>query len=151
MSKAIKKRGPEPGTKRRKLLIVVSIASILLVVAILAGGIIWLLNAGTQATMRTPERTATSDETPVSGEHQAEAQAVAQQYMTAFLKRQYSEVWSLLNPQVQAIWTGEAAFAKFWRLRFYDYTVQDWPMLLPWRARLLPITRWDMKQRWITM
>jgi peptidoglycan/xylan/chitin deacetylase (PgdA/CDA1 family) len=124
MSKAIKKSGPEPGTKRRKLLIVVSITSILLLVAILAGGIIWLLNVGTRATMRAPEMAATNHETPVSGEHQAEAQAVAQQYMTAFLKRQYSEVWSLLNPQVQAIWPGEAAFAKFWRLRFYDYTVQ---------------------------
>ena len=123
MSDAIKKSGSEPGTKRHKLQVVVSIASILLV-AILAGGIIWLLSVGSQVTVQVPEKAVANHETLVSGERQAEAQAVAQQYMTAFLKRQYSEVWSLLNPQVQAIWPGEAAFAKFWQLRFYDYTVQ---------------------------
>jgi len=124
MSDAIKKSGSEPGMKKHRLLIVISIASILFLVAILAGGIIWLLNVGSRVTVQVPERAATNHETPVSGEHQAEAQAVAQQYMTAFLKRQYSEVWSLLNPQVQAIWLGEAAFAKFWQLRFHDYKVQ---------------------------
>jgi peptidoglycan/xylan/chitin deacetylase (PgdA/CDA1 family) len=123
MSKAIKESGSEPGAKRRKLLIAISIASILLLAAILAGGIIWLLNVGSRVTVQVSERAATNHETPVSGEHRAEVQAVAQQYMKAFLKRRYSAVWSLLNPQVQAIWTGEAAFAKFWQLRFYDYTV----------------------------
>jgi hypothetical protein len=123
MSKAIKESGSEPGAKRRKLLIALSIASILLLAAILAGGIIWLLNVGSRVTVQVSERAATNHETPVSGEHRAEVQAVAQQYMKAFLKRRYSAVWSLLNPQVQAIWTGEAAFAKFWQLRFYDYTV----------------------------
>src|SRR5260370_17718059 len=33
-------------------------------------------------------------------------------------------MWSLLYPQVQAIWPGEAAFNKFWRHRFQDYTVR---------------------------
>src|SRR5215467_8369028 len=137
MSNTIKKSGSEPGTKRHKLLVVASIARILLVVAMLAGGIIWLLNVGTRVTVQVPEEAATTHETPVSGQQQVEAQAVAHQYMTAFLKGRYGEIWSLLNPQVRVIWPGEAVFAKFWQLRFHDYTVQSFLL-----GSIHGLTRW---------
>jgi len=125
MSKAIKESGPESGTKRRRLPIAAAIASILLAIAILAGGAAWLLHVRTQVTIQAPEIPAANNEVSVSSNHQAEAQAIVQQYMTAFLKRQYGEMWSLLHPQVQAMWPSEAAFSKFWQLRFQDYTVRD--------------------------
>src|SRR5215471_20489037 len=128
MSKAIKESGPESGTKRRRLLIAAAIASILLAIAILVGGAAWLLNVRTQATVQAPEMPATNNEVSVSSEHQAKAQTIVQQYMTAFLKDQYGEMWSLLHPQVQAMWPGEAAFSKFWQLRFQDYTVHGFLM-----------------------
>ena len=123
MSKAIKESGPESGPKRRKPPIAVVIASIFLAIAILAGGSAWLLNIRTHAAIQATEMPAVNNVVPVSSNRQAEAQTIVQQYMTAFLKRQYSEMWSLLHPQVQAMWPGEAAFSKFWQLRFQDYTV----------------------------
>src|SRR2546425_761878 len=72
---------------------------------------------------------------PAHPDNQIGAQTLAQQYMTALLKHQYSTMWSLLDPQVQAIWPGETAFATFWQTRFQDYTLQQFalgkPLLLP--------------------
>jgi len=110
-------------SKWRKPLIVSSISGILLV-AILVGGTIWLLNVGTHTKVQTPPVFITKNVVPISGERQLESQALAQQYMTALLKHQYSAMWSLLHPHVQAMWPGEAAFAKFWQVRFQDYILQ---------------------------
>ncbi len=55
---------------------------------------------------------------------QAGTEATAQQYMAALLKHQYSTMWSLLHPQVQAVWPGEAAFIAYWEKRYQDYTLQ---------------------------
>ena len=57
-------------------------------------------------------------------ELQAGTEATAQQYMTALLHHQYSTMWSLLHPQVQAVWPGEAAFIAYWEKRYQDYTLQ---------------------------
>ncbi len=51
------------------------------------------------------------------------AQVVTTQYMHAFLTHQYSIMWSLLHPQVQAVWTNEETFATYWNTRFQDYTL----------------------------
>src|SRR5258708_9194864 len=125
MSKAIKESSRESVTKRRRLLIAAAIPSILLAIAILAGGAIWLLNVRTHAAIQAPEMPAVNNEVSVTSERQTKAQTIVQQYMTAFLKGQYGEMWSLLHPQVQAMWPGEAAFNKFWQLRCQDYTVRS--------------------------
>jgi hypothetical protein len=52
-------------------------------------------------------------------------QAVARRYMTALLKGQYSTMWSLLSPQMQAKWSGESGFASFWQARYRDYILQS--------------------------
>ncbi len=121
--------------RRRRLLMVVSIVGVLLLlIAILlgsfawwSGNLTWLPGMGllTQA-FPTPV-----PEIPISVEHRIASQEVAQQYMTALLKHQYKTMWSLLYPQVQAMWPNEAAFANFWRVRFQDYTLQAFTLGRP--------------------
>ena len=55
-----------------------------------------------------------------------EVQSIAQEYMQALLKPQYSVVWSLLHPQIQAKWPNEKAFATFLQNRFKEYTLQSY-------------------------
>jgi len=55
---------------------------------------------------------------------QTATETTARQYMTAFLHRQYNAMWSLLNPNMQALWPDESAFAHFWQARFQGYTLQ---------------------------
>ncbi len=56
------------------------------------------------------------------------AQHVAQQYMQALLTQHYATMWSLLAPQVQAMWPDESTFATFWQVRYQDYTLQHFTM-----------------------
>jgi len=44
--------------------------------------------------------------------------------MKALLDQQYSVMWSLLHPQIQAKWPNERAFATFIQNRFKEYTLQ---------------------------
>src|SRR5579875_3097511 len=46
---------------------------------------------------------------------EAGPQVVAHDYMTALVSGQYNTMWSLLSPQMQAQWPGEAAYASFGR------------------------------------
>jgi peptidoglycan/xylan/chitin deacetylase (PgdA/CDA1 family) len=131
-----------PPRRRRRIRTIVSIISILLLLLVLlAGSFAWL--AGplgiTQSSAyrylegqlswfpgwsKQVQITPAPNEIPVSAGRRVQAEALAQQYMKAFLKHQYKTMWSLLHPQVQALWPGETAFAKFWRFRFQGYTLQ---------------------------
>ena len=62
---------------------------------------------------------------PVPLKYQLATEATAQQYMTAFLDHHYSMMWSLLHPQIQAVWPGESAFTTYWQNRFKDYALQS--------------------------
>lgn len=53
-------------------------------------------------------------------------QAVVREYMTALLKGQYGTMWSLFDPRMQAKWSGEAAYAAFWRARYHDYVLENY-------------------------
>ena len=66
---------------------------------------------------------------------QAATETTARQYMTAFLHRQFSSMWSLLNPNMQALWPDESVFAHFWQARFEGYTLQNFTLGV---ARWLP-------------
>lgn len=57
--------------------------------------------------------------------YQTDTQNVAKVYMRALFKRQYSTMWSLLHPQVRAMWPNETAFATFWQHRFHDYILRS--------------------------
>jgi peptidoglycan/xylan/chitin deacetylase (PgdA/CDA1 family) len=51
-------------------------------------------------------------------------QDTARLYMTALVKEQYGTMWSLLAPQMQAQWPGEASYASFWQARYHDYILE---------------------------
>jgi len=114
--------------RRRWPLMVISIVGVLfLLLAVLfgsfsrwSGSLTWLPDLGGQ----TPASPPPIPEIPISVEHRMQTQEVAQQYMTALLKHRYKTMWSVLHPQVQAMWPSETAFANFWRVRFQDYTLQ---------------------------
>lgn len=95
-----------------------------LVILILLGSCTWLF-LGRDIT------TPLTQSSPVPTEQRLASQAVAQQYMTALLKQQYSTMWSLLHPNVQALWPSETAFAHFWQVRFQDYTLQNFVLAQP--------------------
>ena len=61
---------------------------------------------------------------PVPQKYQNETTTTTQQFMTALLNHQYATMWSMLHPQVQAVWPGEAAYITYWQARFRDYTLQ---------------------------
>ncbi len=63
------------------------------------------------------------------------ARTTAQQYMNALLHQRYDMMWSMLHPQVQAMWPNATAFAIFWKKRFRDHILQKFaqgtPSVLP--------------------
>jgi len=61
---------------------------------------------------------------PVPQKYQQETATTAQQFMTALLNHQYATMWTMLHPQVQAVWPGKAAYISYWQTRFQDYTLQ---------------------------
>ncbi len=67
---------------------------------------------------------ATNATIPVPLEFQTGTEAIAQKYLAALLNHQYTTMWSLLHPQVQAVWPGEAAFIAYWEKRYQEYTLQ---------------------------
>lgn len=50
--------------------------------------------------------------------------SVGQQYMDALVHQKYAVMWSMLHPQVQAMWPDQGAFARYLQLRFENYTLQ---------------------------
>lgn len=65
------------------------------------------------------------------------AQVVAQQFMQAFLQRHYHTMWSLLSPQVRALWPSETAYAAYWPVRFRDYTLTGFT-----QGKMSMLTHW---------
>jgi len=131
-----------PPRRHRRLRLVVSIIGILLLLLTLfVGSFIWLV--GPLSTYRYLEGqlswlptlqtqgSPSPNEIPVSVGRRIQAEALAKQYMTAFLKHQYKTMWLLLHPQLQAMWPSETAFAKFWQLRFQGYTLQGFVLGKP--------------------
>lgn len=57
-----------------------------------------------------------------------EVTALGQQYMHALFNQQYNTMWSLLHPQVQAMWPDESSFSNYWKTRFQDFTLQQFTL-----------------------
>ena len=62
---------------------------------------------------------------PIRLQDKTAAQGVTTHYMHAFMTHQYHIMWSLLHPQVQAVWTNEETFATYWNTRFQEYTLHS--------------------------
>src|SRR5436853_98279 len=55
---------------------------------------------------------------PAPQTYQPDAVSTAMQFMTALFKHQYATMWTMLHPQVQAVWPGKAAYVSYWQTRF---------------------------------
>lgn len=62
--------------------------------------------------------------TSTSSQDAQQVTALGQHYMNALLNGQYSTMWSLLHPQVQAMWPNESQFAHYWQTRFQGFALQ---------------------------
>lgn len=58
----------------------------------------------------------------------SEVNALGQQYMNALLNQRYDTMWSLLHPQVQAMWPNETSFSNYWKTRFQGFTLQQFTL-----------------------
>ncbi|GAC1621243.1 MAG: hypothetical protein NVS4B7_13100 [Ktedonobacteraceae bacterium] len=65
---------------------------------------------------------------PLPAEYQLATTITAQHYMHALLNHQYTSMWQMLHPQVQALWPAEAAFVTYWQTRFQHYTLQHFTL-----------------------
>ena len=114
-----------PGRKRWPIVVLSILCILLVVLAVFAVNPSLLQNIVVSTSGTSPAKTQTGTISTTSPTYQAEAQAVAQQYMTALLKQDYSAMWSLLHPQIRSMWSNERAFARFWQARFRDFRLQN--------------------------
>ena len=45
--------------------------------------------------------------------------------MGALLQHKYAVMWSMLDPQVQVLWSDQESFGHYLQMRFANYTLQD--------------------------
>ncbi len=54
------------------------------------------------------------------------------QFMHAYLAQDYQTTWSMLHPQIQAMWPNEKAYASSSKARFHDYTLHGFSQGKTW-------------------
>lgn len=69
-----------------------------------------------------------SPPTASTSQYPAMVAALGKQYMNALLQQHYDVMWSLLHPQMQAMWPNETAFATYWKTRFQDFKLQGFTL-----------------------
>src|SRR5690242_14496383 len=108
------------------------LAWILVVISILmaTGSIgLWVYSAFSPGTATsTPKKTVQVAPTQTQSQ---QASAITNKYMQAFLTRNYATMWTMLHPQMQAMWSNQASFETYWQHRFQDYTLQKFTLGTP--------------------
>jgi peptidoglycan/xylan/chitin deacetylase (PgdA/CDA1 family) len=61
--------------------------------------------------------------TSASNSDAAEVTALGTQFMDALLNQKYAGMWSLLHPQIQAMWHDQTTFTHYVQMRFENYTL----------------------------
>src|SRR5579859_3135595 len=51
--------------------------------------------------------------------------AAGHTYINALIQGQYDVMWSMLHPQIQAMWPDKATFANYWKMRFHGYKLRS--------------------------
>ena len=97
---------------------VLMIASIALFLLLGTEGIYFVL---AQTQPQAQSKSASSVTTPI-------VTSLGQQYMDALLAQKYAEMWSMLHPQIRAMWPNQEAFSRYLQLRFEDYTLQGFSL-----------------------
>lgn len=111
---------PAPKRKRRMLLIIGAVFSVLLLIS--GGAAYWIYSTGLKTNVSSSLSVALHK--PEQAEMQVGIHQVANQYMNALLAHDYAKMWSLLQPQIQQKWGDEGTFATFWEKRFQAYNLQ---------------------------
>lgn len=122
---AVREDGPS-----RIMLAWVLVALAILVVTGSLG--LWIYSAYSSTTTSATQAvsTRTVHVSPTPGESQ-QASAATQKYMQAFLSHNYDTMWTMLHPQVQAMWPDQAAFTSYLQARFQGYTLQSFTLGTP--------------------
>jgi peptidoglycan/xylan/chitin deacetylase (PgdA/CDA1 family) len=114
--------------------IVLAWVLVALAVLITVGSVgLWAYSAFYSSTALSSARsisTRTVQVSPTSSESQ-QASAATQKYMQAFLARNYGAMWTMLHPQMQAMWPDQAAFTTYLQARFQGYTLQSFTVGTP--------------------
>ena len=116
-----------PNNKSRLVLgKVLMVASLLLVLVSVGLGAYFILAADrTTPAPITKIRVMVPEVKPAAETVQTQVTAIGKQYMNALLQQHYAVMWSMLQPQMQAMWPGENAFITYWKFRFHSYTLQS--------------------------
>ncbi|HET8913789.1 MAG TPA: polysaccharide deacetylase family protein, partial [Ktedonobacteraceae bacterium] len=111
---------PAPKHKRRILLIIGAVFSVLLLIS--GGAAYWIYSTGLKTNVSSSLSVALHK--PEQTGMQVGIHQLANQYMNALLAHDYAKMWSLLQPQIQQKWGDEGTFATFWEKRFQAYNLQ---------------------------
>lgn len=116
----------------RKLQIRVLIAIILVVLlAAIAFGVHLFMSGNAAAQSGRALGQEHAERTTITNKSQADAVAArtqAQAFMQALLAQHYDVMWSMLNPQMQAMWPDETTYSTFWQAKFQAYTLQQFTL-----------------------
>jgi peptidoglycan/xylan/chitin deacetylase (PgdA/CDA1 family) len=75
--------------------------------------------------------------TVIASTHPAEVTSLGQQYMDALLRQKYTVMWSMLHPQIQAMWPDQGTFGHYLQMRFENYTLQRFSS-----GKVSPLSSW---------
>src|SRR5690349_15566174 len=105
---------------------VLMLTSLLLVLVSMGLGAYFVLSANkaTPTTTTTRSKAMVPEVTPAAKTDQTQVTDISKQYMNALLQQHYAVMWSMLHPQVQAMWPNENAYVTYWKSRFHGYTLQ---------------------------
>jgi peptidoglycan/xylan/chitin deacetylase (PgdA/CDA1 family) len=60
----------------------------------------------------------------ISFTYPAEVISLGQKYMDALLQQKYTVMWSMLHPQIRAMWPDRETLGRYLQMRFENYTLQ---------------------------
>jgi peptidoglycan/xylan/chitin deacetylase (PgdA/CDA1 family) len=103
----------------------VAVSLVLMLVSVGLGAYyILIANRAAPAAAITRSRSMVPEVMPAAEIAQAQVTNVGKQFMDAFIQQHYAAMWSMLQPQVQAMWPGENAYVTYWKSRFDGYKLQ---------------------------
>jgi peptidoglycan/xylan/chitin deacetylase (PgdA/CDA1 family) len=109
--------------------------------------IVLLLLSGTEApstsqahskpAIHTPTPTVISSTKVTSFTYPAEVISLGQRYMDALFQQKYAVMWSMLHPQMQAMWPDQETFGRYLQMRFKNSTLQRFSF-----GKVSPLSSW---------
>lgn len=106
---------------------ILMMASLLLILVSVGLGAYFVLEANKTTTPAPTIRNKTMvpEVIPAAETAQTQVTTIGKQYMGALLQQHYAVLWSMLHPQVQAMWPDKNTYITYWKSRFHDYMLQN--------------------------